>query len=402
MMQVLLLLVGISTSFNFEAIGLVYYGEIAMAILGPWIVLHQWRAGTFWSPRLRLALAFLSVTMFGYILADLLNQTELDNVIRGGGRLFFIYTDILFLYAVCWRRPRNLLWFCLGMSIGDISVAQFSARPGYLWKFGYGVPVTLLLVLALACGGKWVRGWLGATALVGLAAVHMLLDFRSFSALCLALAMIFVQTRPPAARARLQFFKIAMVALIGTMAIYYLYRNSGSVYDERHQDSSAYRKSGLLTALTAISESPLVGFGSWAHDPELQWVFQQSISDEGSRLSAQYEAHSQILQAWYEGGLLGTAFLVFLGFELTKANVYLLRRRHPDMLSLVYAFFVFLSSWDLLMSPFAGTLRLRIAITTTIILLLHRERAPIRGRVHSSMVHTGLRLPLRTISAGGR
>jgi hypothetical protein len=379
--RALLILIGIATSFNFSAIGLVFYGEIAMAVVAPWIILHKCGDRGFWNRPLFLCLVCLTVTMASYVVSDLINQTGLDNVVRGWGRLLFIYTDILFLYGFCYGAPINLSFFCLGMGIGDFIMALLNERPGYTWKFGYGVPVTMLAVLWLCANRRRISPSLGAGVLVGLAAIHMALDFRSFSALCLILALVLMHMNSPQRSwARFGLLPLTLVVLIGVGGVYYLYRNSEQLYDTRRHDSNAYRKSGIVTALTAISQSPIVGFGSWAYNPELQWVFQQSISDEGSRLTARYEAHSQILQAWYEGGIFATFFLVYLGFGIGRGCFYIIRCRPPDSLTLVYSLFLFISSWDLFMSPFAGYLRLRISITAVVILLLRAEQETARAR----------------------
>lgn len=380
MTRLLLVCVGAASSFGFSSIGVVFYGEVAMAILAPWYMLHQLRRKDFVSSQSLLLLAALMVTAVGYVVADLVNRTEFENAVRGWGRLLFILTNIVFLYSTCFNRPADLRWFCLGCLAGDLALAIISPDSGYLWKFGYGVPLTLLAVLALSSNWRRCNAAVGAGLLLGLASMHMLLDFRSFSVLCVLLALMFVHVRSNGvAWPQPATLKIAAVMLIGAALVFTLYRDSDQYYDGRRRDSNAYRKSGYVTALAAISQSPFFGSGSWSHNADYQMIFQQTLTDEGARLSARYEAHSQILQAWYEGGLLGTVFLLYLGVQIGRSCSYLVRRRIPDEMTLVYSFFLFISMWDLFMSPFAGSLRLRIAVTATMVLFLRREQIRAKG-----------------------
>lgn len=380
--QIFLVAVGIATSFSFASIGIIYYGEILMAVVAPWCLLHKCRTRGFLNRSVLVLYSCLTITTAAYVVADLVNQTDSNNAIRGMGRLFFIFTDTMFLYGFCFDRPQNLRLFCLGTVVGDLLVGFFYDHSGYPWKSAYGVPLTLLVVLILSAKYQKINGTVGAMLLLGLSAIHMVLDFRSFSALCLLLALMFAHSYSKRfGRSSLSVLQIATVSLVGLALVYVLYRDSDVLYHGRRQDSNAYRKSGIVTALAAISSAPLLGSGSWSHESEFQMLFQQSLADEGTRLTAPYEAHSQLLQSWYEGGLLATVFLLYLGFELGRSSLYIFRRRPPDDLTLLYSFFLFLASWDLLMSPFAGWLRLRISIVATIVLLLHREHARQKQRL---------------------
>jgi len=373
--QMFLFLVGITTSFSFSSVGVVYYGEILMAIVAPWCFLHHCRDRGFLNRAVLIQFGCLSITIVAYIVADLVNQTELDNAIRGWGRLFVIVTNILFLYSLCGDRPVNLRAFCFGTVVGDLTVGVLYDHSGYPWKSAYGVPLTMLLVLAMSAPRRRITGLLGAGVFLALAAVHMILDFRSFSALCLFLSLVFFYSYSNKTKTdRVGLLRMVPVMIVGLGLIYLLYQDSNGLYDGRRRDSNAYRKSGYVTTLAAISRSPLLGSGSWSRESEFQMIFQQTLADEGSSLNAEYEAHSQILQTWYEGGIFATVFLLYLGYQIARSSLYVLRRRATDSLTLLYCFFLILSSWDLFMSPFAGWLRLRVSIMATIVLMLEKER----------------------------
>jgi O-antigen ligase len=383
--RALLLLAGFLTPFSYAGVGVVFFGEVFMALLAPWIILHNSQDRRFWiRPVFGLAFA-LTATIVGYAVSDLVNQTTFDNIIRGWGRLFFMTATVLFLYGLLYRRPADLWWFCLGMCCGDLLHVLTAEQTAGLWKRGYGIPLTLLAVLFVPALVRRVGAIAASVVFVGLAATHVMLDFRSFSGLSLILGLIIV-FKTSDAWAKWRPIRIAMATVAGLAVVAYFYWDSEHLYDIRRQDSNAFRSSAYITAVRAVLERPLSGYGSWSFNPDLQWSFEQTLIERGSQLTARFDAHSQILQAWYEGGLFGTFFFVYLGYHLVRNTRYLVRERSFDRMLLVYMFFLTIGVWDLFMSPFAGSLRLRISIIATIFLMLEQERIQILVLKHRIVV----------------
>jgi O-antigen ligase len=84
--------------------------------------------------------------------------------------------------------------------------------------------------------------------------------------------------------------------------------------------------------------------------------------------------HSQLLQAWVEGGFLGALFFLIYGRQLLLALLWLGLRHVPGRLTPLYLLFVVSGLWNLAASPFLGAHRINIACAVAAVALLARER----------------------------
>jgi hypothetical protein len=105
-------------------------------------------------------------------------------------------------------------------------------------------------------------------------------------------------------------------------------------------------------------------------------MFEEYSGQQAFRFSSQVdyiEAHSQLLESWIQGGILGVTFFLLLGYYIVATLRYLLfrRRYRPDCPFLV--FLLVHALWNLLLSPFGDYQRLMIAFSVVAICWLHRE-----------------------------
>jgi hypothetical protein len=149
----------------------------------------------------------------------------------------------------------------------------------------------------------------------------------------------------------------------------------------RRSESDAGRRAAFETGVEAVIRSPVIGYGSWAENRE----FAQMYLNRANKLSGGsgsvapdnrlvFNPHSQILHAWFEGGILGTAFLVTILWHLMKSGGWLLSRRPVDALTPLLLVIATNTLWNLFMSPFAAPHRLGIALGAAILVLVSIER----------------------------
>jgi O-antigen ligase len=150
----------------------------------------------------------------------------------------------------------------------------------------------------------------------------------------------------------------------------------------RRQESNVGRYVGLMVAGRAIVDSPILGYGSWSGDRRYVEILNRELSSAaygtGFRVEKRIESllpHSQVLQAWVEGGLLGALFFFFYGAQLLVGLRCLAFQHVPGRLTPLYLFFVVSGLWNLLASPFLGVHRVYIACAIATLALLSRERA---------------------------
>jgi hypothetical protein len=101
-----------------------------------------------------------------------------------------------------------------------------------------------------------------------------------------------------------------------------------------------------------------------------------SASDHGVTV---FSPHSQILNAWLEGGVLATAFMVVLLVQVLKLLPWTVLRRPVDLLTPSLLFFLIMTLWNLFMSPFSAPHRVRIATGAAVVVLLRMEQRGLLG-----------------------
>ena len=249
------------------------------------------------------------------------------------------------------------------------------------WKFGASAPLTLLV----ACLVPLVtpRGSpAGSLALAAMGLLHIELNSREIGGNCL-LAGVLLLARCSSVR-RLKSLSWAVLGILvstGVGVLFYTYVLTDAEYGRRREFSNAWRTASLVTAGTAISDSPWMGYGSQANNFNLQSRYDSIFAEHtGIRYRGQrtdtstFSPHSQILQAWFEAGIFGAAFFLYLGWKLVRGFGWCIFQRPPDAFSVLFAFCLLRATWHLLFSPFAGLARLDVALAAVIVCLLDRER----------------------------
>ena len=152
---------------------------------------------------------------------------------------------------------------------------------------------------------------------------------------------------------------------------------------QRREGSNAIRLAGLVVAYRAIRESPVLGHGSWARSDEAldEWATLQEqlggekasdvlaralLSPQGSAI----RAHSGILQAWVEAGVVGLGFFLFSFVAVAVMLLRMIRRNDVSRYFALACFFALWTLWAFVMSPFAGVQRLYTAVAIALLFVV--------------------------------
>jgi hypothetical protein len=393
-------LVGAGQMIKVNVIGEASLSEVLLPLAALWALSRTRGPALLQSPALRTLVLGLIITLCGYVVSDLVRGSSPEQYLRGWGRVGLVLLDLLTLSAVAAERPRNLWWFVAGMGVGSILYLRLGYHtPISMWKFsyqgfGYGEPFTLVA----ATLGWLLPAGVGSLimAVVGLTSFHF--DFRSQAAICLLLAALLWSQRhrskgnhSPSTRPRTggQLRLLIALGVLGAAVMAGLSLTDNDYTEQRRHVSDVGRSAGKLLAIKAISESPWIGWGSWSSSPQLDRMLHQAYVEVGGKdaqipdgESGSFSVHAMTLQAWVEGGVLGTAFFLTLGVLLVRALPGLLLRRPPDMLTPVLLYFGFYGLWHIIMSAFATPLRVHLALAGAVVVLLSKEsaaRASARG-----------------------
>jgi O-antigen ligase len=135
--------------------------------------------------------------------------------------------------------------------------------------------------------------------------------------------------------------------------------------------------------LLAIVDSPILGYGSWGQGTEkYAQMYYNSVIDDLTAADPEmqmnrggnFTAHSQVIQAWMEGGLLAGAFFLTYIWLLVRALLRCVRVRPVDFLMPAMVFVIASNLWDSIMSPFLGLSRISLAMAIAAIIVVDTER----------------------------
>ena len=374
-------IVGLCTPLQLEFGGILYASEVLLALVAVWALATRLMDAKFWRPPFTRLMLALGVTILAYVVTDMALGTETQNLLRGWARPIFLGTNLAGLYFLCRRNPFNLLIYAVASAAASAAFRAFNARLLDDWKFGLSGPVTILIACLIPL--LVPRGvLLGSVALTAVGLLHLAFDSREIGGNCL-LAGALLTAR---CLSLLHWKSISWVLLAGIAAIaiglfLWAYVLTDAEYSQRRHFSNAWRTASLVTAAGAIAESPWLGNGSQTNNFALQSRFDSIFADRtGVRYRGQqtdtstFSPHSQILQAWFEAGVFGTAFFVYLGATVSAALYFCIFRRRLDAFSVLFAFSLMRAIWHLLFSPFAGMARLDVALAGAIVCIVGIER----------------------------
>jgi hypothetical protein len=316
----------------------------------------------------------------GYIVSDLYRDTNPAQFLRGWARTIVLTLDFLALTAVVLRDKRYFWWFVFGFAVGALIQLKIRGVPltdAAGWKFGYSTPLGYLMG-ALSC---FLPVKLASLAFAGLGVFNVYMDFRIGGAICLmvACALWFRSSGAVGLTLAQSMRLIVAVGIAATILVAALVFTQ-EIYKSRREQSNQGREAGLVVAMRGIAESPLAGYGSWPTDPWLVTLYRTEAREGGVseielRKVGMFSAHSQMLQAWIEGGILAAFFWFVYGYWLIRAAAYSALFRPLDACSPVFLFILLYGIWDLIMTPFSSPSRLPIAMGIAIICICAGEMA---------------------------
>jgi hypothetical protein len=333
----------------------------------------------------------LLLWLAGTVVSDLVADTDRWESIKGVLRVTFLATSLAATwYIVKGRRPiiRGVWW---GLVVAGVSSFFFYPSPyaaGEPWKFGIGIPVTLVVALLLT--HRRVPGGVVTLAFGALAALHFVLGFRSMAIVCMVVALLFlVRARAPVSGPRalprllgagvvgallatamvLSYDGIARSGALGELA-----RSKSLTQANGELGSLLSGRSDALLALRQIAETPVFGAGSHprtgssAAEETAQLYANWGYSDVASRYGAEPRAfHSELLGSWAQNGIAALPFWIAVAVLLGWAVLFVVARRTE--LSPLVAFVAVLGLWDLLFSPFGADRRFWLAASLVLVLV---------------------------------
>lgn len=379
------LVCGLAGARVMNLVGEIYVGELLLIQFALLLLLFGRDRTLLALPAFGLFVQTGVLMLAGYMISDFYRDTNPGQFLRGWARVILVMLDFIAIAVIAAHDKRNLWWLVLGLAMGGIFQQMIRGVPMMSpagWKFGYSTPIAYFV--ACACYLMPIK--LGCMIFAALGVWNIFMDFRIMGAICiLVAAILWARSGGVMALTGPQLLRLAAAGVVGASLIAASLMVTQRDYAQRREQSNVGREAGLTVAAWAISESPLIGYGSWPSEPALVNFYRQEMHEENPQYDNEaksnvFAAHSQVLQGWVEGGLLGAIFWFCYGYWLIKVGKYTALRRAPDAYMPIILFFMIFNFWHLLMSPFSGPTRLPIALGLAIICVcateLRQARAP--------------------------
>lgn len=338
------------------------------------------------------------------VLSDVVQSTPSGQFIRGWSKISLTVTHFLTIALLINGKLTRFWLFGVGLALG--SLLTYFVNPGELaifapWKFGLAFPITLLTcALAAAAATKSKAGAVALVFLIGL--VNVYLGARSLGGVCL-LAAVYVQvrlTRRLWKRKRIVFSAIATAC--GLWAVAAVYSNAAEqgwlgtaatqIYMSQSSGAGGVLLGGrldLIAAAAAIIDSPLIGHGSWARDPQYA-AFQEDrraalgYKSQGLVDSELIPSHSHLFGAWVESGIIGAAFWAWVLWLTIRT---LIRATGAEPLFLYFVFLSCVQIWNILFSPYGAEQRFIATYSIYAMILLSRFSRDRSPRTYVKNIH---------------
>jgi len=154
---------------------------------------------------------------------------------------------------------------------------------------------------------------------------------------------------------------------------------------KRFQHSDDTRLASAMVTISAIRQSPLIGYGSWPRDAEFAAQRDRLVSKakgtKTHRMASQDDliiAHSQVLQGWLEGGILGLTFFLVLGWQLGKQLLWQSLRGPRFGMTAAIVFVQLHCAWHIVFSPFSGAQRVFIPTACVFVCFVAQQMSQLK------------------------
>lgn len=391
-----------------DIIGRLFAPDVLLLALLPIVLIARCRVLNQRMPRTFLILGL--VWLLGQAMTDLVRSTPLADDARGWAMIIVTLTNFSVLYVLLFQNARRIVLYTLGFAFGEI--LTYLLNPGIYaagdpWKFGYGYSVTLLIVLVATLASARSKSSVAAVVMLLAAALNIYNGFRSLGGQCFFVATYLLTQQLVRGRhergiqvslaATLVGFAFLALAGAGFLRIYeYSAENGllGEVAWQKYEAQSSGRYGVLMggrteffAGLEAALDSPIIGHGSWAKD----WHYADRV--ENMRQDAGYEtvggadswlipAHSHLVGAWVDAGILGTIFWLWVLWLPLRVLMRLYATAEP--LAPLIAFLAVILIWDVMFSPYGAERRFITPYYVIVIMSVLGNPANITTVVHNT------------------
>jgi hypothetical protein len=352
-----------------------------------------------------LAVKLLVLVLVSQIVSDLFRRSAPISFLKGSLLIVFTLINLIVItYLVRFQLSRYLnivVLYSASVIISYLFQPQLfdDANP---WKFGFGYPLTAVFFCFIT-KKKHLTPTTIFTLCTILSGIDFLLGTRNLALVTLLAGILSAQSR----KASLNFSAVSVspgnhfeikqkhslvkqlfLILLAGLIIFFAYKNAvtnGLLGDDaarkfKEQTSTGTNllfssRSEVFSEYLAISDSPIIGHGSYApmtaefRQKLLPWLLENKLKTNLIQLESGIDyvipVHSGVLAFWVWFGILSVPFFVFV---LRNALLVIRTRALPPI---IY-YFALLICWDVFFSPFGMYARMQYPISIVGIILFNQ------------------------------
>ena len=391
-------------------VGRLKLSEVLAVVLLPWLLGKE--------DRLRVPRWFIVVWVGWFasqVVTDIVVGSALVDYSRGWAKILVTLTSFVAILALV-STPRRARLFALGLACSGVAgyfLLPSLAAASDPWKWALAFPIGLFAAAALSGATGLRRRWLPVIVFAAFGVANLLLGYRSLGGVALMTSAYLLLNglvgrerlvlRPSIGRAVLGV--VSCVVIAGAVLLAYDSAAAGGLLGADAQSKYLTQSGSLgvllggrsesLVSTQAILRSPVLGHGSWARDPKYVELLSDRLVSLGyediSRDPADIgviPAHSYLLGAWVEGGILGGLFWLSIAVMAGWLLLNLYPVRWTLMPLVVFAALLLL--WDIAFSPYGEAGRLAAPYEIALCLLAFRYlRASATAREPTKDRHEG-------------
>ena len=402
-------LIGFSTWFSVRFVGDLPVGEILLVAALPVALAVKGRQAL--RADLKITYTLMLLWLAGQVFADVYNQIEYLNRLRGNALIIFFGLDLLGMSLLVMRNDKRKIMYLVGLTIGALAQVQLQPSPAaaeYPWKFGYATGC-MEAALLISSYFYWRRKMLlAALPLLLVCGVNLILNFRS-PVLDLMVTMVLLF---PVIPERLGAFRLlprpgtmarilvqavfVMLAGLAALNLVHFVTRAGFIDEEAKRKNESESQGGNLllggrpefaAGLHAAFDAPIIGHGSWADEIKYMEIladleventssdpnFARMLANSGDSV---IPTHSHIVGAWVFAGILGLVFWLYIILVVLRGIIRL--TVSPPVMAPMYMWLLITMFWDICFSPFASFRRLIEAFLLVVIADLPQMKSRVK------------------------
>lgn len=379
--------------------GQLYGGEALSLLLLPFINIRSLFKKY---PILRKVLLSYILMLSGLIFSDLYNNTGFFDFIRGWLNFVFSFISVIVLVDIFDKNNKNIIWFLFFYAISSFLFGVYTNTEKLLqensnyFKVMFEPFLTPLLILSTYYIYKYLGNKFLLCSYLIITIIYFLFDARSVG-LSFFISFLFLSIK--IFKIKLRKEKLIFISIIGLLISYGSYalyvnnvltgeiggKNALQIKKAENpynpMELLYYGRTEFFVAIEAISDNPILGYGSWAKD-ESNIYNKMSAKMANERYiktgsEKNIPAHSIIATVWLWGGVVSFIGICILLKLYIKVFFNFYKNCDPNDLSyLVLIITLSLAVfWDFLFSPLPH-LRLSFPqVFAFLIIIINKKKA---------------------------